>query len=339
MADRESIGCDVSDIVGNTPMVYLNKVSKGCKGKVAIKLEYYNPACSVKDRIAKSMILEAEKAGTIDPEKTVLVEVTSGNTGIGLASIAAARGYKLIIVMPSACSLERRTLLRAFGAELVLTARAGGIVEAIKCAEDIHKSMPNSFFVNQLGNPANPNIHYETTGPEIWKQTQGKVDAIVIGIGTGGTIMGTAKFLREKNPNLRVFAVEPAESALFNGGEIKPHKIQGIGIGVKPPIVDEKVFEKCITVKSDDAIEMAKRLAREEGILSGISGGANVIAAIEVANLEEMKGKLIVTCIPSFGERYLSTPLYSDIREEVSSLKEKPLGEALDPDYFNFKSV
>uniref|UniRef100_A0A914PHA5 Tryptophan synthase beta chain-like PALP domain-containing protein n=1 Tax=Panagrolaimus davidi TaxID=227884 RepID=A0A914PHA5_9BILA len=240
------------------------------------------------------MILEAEKAGTIDPEKTVLVEVTSGNTGIGLASIAAAKGYKLIIVMPSACSLERRTLLRAFGAELVLTARAGGIVEAIKCAEDIHKSMPNSFFVNQLGNPANPNIHYETTGPEIWKQTQGKVDAVVIGIGTGGTIMGTAK---------------------------------------------EKVFEKCITVKSDDAIETAKRLAREERILSGISGGANIVAAIEVANLEEMKGKLIVTCIPSFGERYLSTPLYSDILEEVSSLKEKPLGEALDPDYFNFKCV
>uniref|UniRef100_A0A914QTX5 Cysteine synthase n=2 Tax=Panagrolaimus davidi TaxID=227884 RepID=A0A914QTX5_9BILA len=330
MADRESIGTDITDIVGNTPMVYLNKISKGCKGKVAIKLEYYNPACSIKDRISKSMILEAEKAGKIDPEKNVLVEVTSGNTGIGLAAMAAARGYKLVIVMPSSCSSERRTLLRAFGAELVLTDPAGGAAEALKCAEEVHKSIPNSFLVNQFYNPSNPKIHYETTGPEIWKQTEGKVDATVFAIGTGGTIMGTTKFLREKNPNLRVFAVEPAEAAFFNGGEIKPHKIQGIGPGpLMPGILDVKVFEKCITVKSDDAIEMAKRLAREEGILSGISGGANVVAAIEVANLPEMEGKLIVTSIASFGERYLSSPLYSDIREEATALKEQTLEDAM----------
>jgi cysteine synthase A len=330
MADRESIGSDVTDIVGNTPMVFLNKVSKGCKGKVAIKLEYFNPACSVKDRISKSMILEAEKEGKIEPGKTILIELTSGNTGIGLAAIAAAKGYKLVIVMPASCSLERRTLLRAFGAELVLSDPAEGVTGALKCADDVQKSIPSSFLINQFGNPSNPKIHYETTGPEIWKQTKGKVDAIVFAIGTGGTIMGTSKFLKEKNPNLRVFSVEPAEAAFFNGGEIKPHKIQGIGPGpLMPPILDVKVFEKCIKVKSDDAIEMAKRLAREEGILSGISGGANVIAAIEVANLPEMEGKLVVTSIASFGERYLSSPLYSDLREEALSLTQQPLEDAL----------
>jgi cysteine synthase A len=330
MADRESIGSDVTDIVGNTPMVYLNKISKDCKGKVAIKLEYYNPACSIKDRIAKSMILEAEKEGKIEPGKNVLVEVTSGNTGIGLATIAASKGYKLVIVMPSSCSLERRTLLRAFGAELILTDPAEGVTGALKCAESVQKSIPNSYLINQFGNPANPKIHYETTGPEIWKQTKGKVDAIVFAIGTGGTIMGTSKYLREKNPDIRVFAVEPAEAAFFNGEEIKPHKIQGIGPGpLMPPILEIKVFEKCIKVKSDDAIEMAKRLAREEGILSGISGGANVLAALEVANLPEMQGKLIITSIASFGERYLSSVLYSDLREEALALKEQTLEDAL----------
>jgi len=329
MSDRNSIGEDVLSLIGNTPMVYLRNVTKGCKGKVALKLEYFNPACSIKDRISYSMILEAEKAGKITPGVTTLIEVTSGNTGIALAFAAASRGYKLVIVMPSSMSLERRTLLLALGAELVLTSPPEGIKGALKRGEDLAASIPNSFLTRQFDNSANPKIHYETTGPEIWRQTKGEVDAVVFGVGTGGTITGTGKYLKEQKPSVRIFAVEPEEAAILNGEEFHPHKIQGIGAGIVPPILDTSIFEKALKVNSDEAIDMARRLALEEGILAGISSGANVVAAIRIANMPEMEGKLVVTTCNSFGERYLSSPLYGATREKAENMTVETLEDNL----------
>jgi cysteine synthase A len=330
MADRNStIGENALSLIGNTPMIYLSNIAKDCKAKIALKMEYFNPACSVKDRIGYAMILEAEKAGKIRPGLTTLIEPTSGNTSIALAFVAAARGYKLIITMPASMSMERRTLLRAFGAELVLTDPIELMPGAIKRAEDLAASIPNSFLLHQFNNPANPQVHYHTTGPEIWQQTQGKVDAIVFGVGTGGTLTGAGKYLREQKPSLRVFAVEPAEAAVLNGETFHPHKIAGMGVGYAPPVLDTKLYEQAIKVHSDDAIVMARRIALEEGILCGISTGANVTAAIRVGNLPGMEGKLIVTSCNSFGERYLSSPLYAAIRDEACGMNHESLEESL----------
>uniref|UniRef100_A0A7E4ZXE7 Cysteine synthase n=1 Tax=Panagrellus redivivus TaxID=6233 RepID=A0A7E4ZXE7_PANRE len=329
MADRNSIGASAFELIGNTPMVYLNQVTKGSKAKIAVKLEYFNPACSVKDRIGYSMIVEAEKAGKIRPGLTTLIEPTSGNTGIALAFVAAARGYKLIITMPASMSLERRTLLKAFGAELVLTDPKELMPGAIKRAEDLAATIPNSYLLNQFCNSDNPKIHYETTGPEIWRQSQGQVDAVVFGVGTGGTLTGVGQYLREKKPEVRIFAVEPAEAAVLNGESFCVHKIQGMGVGYAPPVLNTQLYEAAIKVHSDEAIVMARRLALEEGILGGISSGANVVAALRVAELPGMEGKLIVTSCNSFGERYLSSALYEAVRDEAANLGVESLEESI----------
>jgi len=308
------IAASVTDLVGNTPLVRINRLTAGCKAEVVAKLEFYNPAHSVKDRIGVAMIEAAEAAGKIKPD-TIIVEPTSGNTGIALAFVCAARGYKLTLTMPESMSRERRALLRAYGAELILTPAADGMGGAIRKAEELAASDPRYFMPQQFKNPANPAIHRKTTAEEIWRDTDGRADILVAGIGTGGTITGVGEVLKEKKPSFRVVAVEPDASPVLSGGAKGPHPIQGIGAGFIPDILNTKIYDEVVRVKADDAFAFAKRMAKEEGLLVGISSGAAMWAAIEVAKRAESAGKLIVVIIPSFGERYLSTPLFAGLSD------------------------
>lgn len=303
----------LTELIGRTPLLELTRYEKkhDLKAKVIAKLEYYNPAGSVKDRIALAMIDDAEKRGIINKD-TVIIEPTSGNTGIGLASVAAARGYRIILTMPETMSIERRNLLKAYGAEIVLTEGSKGMRGAIEKAQELAKEIPNSFIPGQFDNPANPEIHRKTTGPEIWEDTDGKVDIFVAGIGTGGTITGAGEFLKSKNPNIWIVAVEPAGSPVLSKGTPGTHKIQGIGAGFVPKVLNTKIYDEIITVENEDAFATGKELARTEGLLTGISSGAALWAATQVAKRPENAGKNIVVVLPDTGERYLSTPLFAD---------------------------
>ena len=300
-------------LIGKTPLLELTHLEKaeGLEAKIVVKLEYFNPAGSVKDRIAKGMIDDAEAKGALKPG-SVIIEPTSGNTGIGLASVAAARGYRIIIVMPETMSVERRQLMKAYGAELVLTEGAKGMKGAIAKAEELAKEIPNSFIPGQFVNPANPKVQETTTGPEIWEDTDGQVDIFVAGVGTGGTITGVGRYLKAQNPNVKVVAVEPASSPVLSKGTAGSHKIQGIGAGFVPDVLDTKIYDEIIPVENDDAFATGKKIGHSEGILVGISSGAAVWAAIELAKRPENKGKTIVALLPDTGDRYLSTPLFAD---------------------------
>ena len=308
-----SIYTSADQLIGKTPLLELTHIEKAhdLKAKIVAKLEYFNPAGSVKDRIARAMIDDAEAKGLLKLG-SVIIEPTSGNTGIGLASVAAARGYRIIIVMPETMSVERRQLMKAYGAELVLTEGAKGMKGAIAKADELAKEIPNSFVAGQFVNPANPKAHYETTGPEIWADTDGKVDFFVAGVGTGGTITGTGKFLKEKNPAVKVVAVEPKTSAVLSTGVAGSHKIQGIGAGFVPDVLDTKIYDEIIPVDNDDAFAVGKEMGHREGVLVGISSGAALWAAIELAKRPENAGKTIVVLLPDTGDRYLSTPLFAD---------------------------
>jgi len=317
------IAQDITELIGRTPLVQLNKIpqAEGVVARIVVKLEGMNPAASVKDRIGLSMVLSAEAAGSISPGKTILVEPTSGNTGIALAMVAAARGYRLILTMPETMSQERRAMLRAYGASLELTPGVEGMRGAIRKAEEIVANTPDAFMLQQFRNPANPKVHQETTAEEIWTDTDGEVDIVIAGVGTGGTITGVAEVLKQRKKTFKAIAVEPSNSPVLSGGEAGPHRIQGIGAGFVPDVLRLELVDEVIRVSDEQAIAYGRRLAKEEGLLSGISSGAALCAAIQVGKRPENAGRLIVMIQPSFGERYLSTPMFQDLSLETASVR------------------